>query len=112
MTYGIFKPGNPNDPSYLLFPHDDKLIHMGLFGGATLLFILSLVLDWKMHERQAIWYVVVSGLFFASLTEPIQYFVPFRSPDWFDFLSNVMGVFVAIGIYLRIKKSGRLPEYR
>lgn len=112
MAYGIFKPGNPNDPAHLLFPHDDKFIHMGLFGGATLLFILAMVLEWKIQEGRATRVAVVSGLFFASLTEPIQFFVPFRSPDWFDFLSNVLGVFAAVGIYFLIKKSRGLLEYR
>lgn len=84
---------------------------MALFGGATLLFILAMVLDWEIQKSRATRFAVISGLFFASLTEPIQFFVPFRSPDWFDFLSNVLGVFSGLGIYYLIKKSGRLPEY-
>ena len=98
MSYGIFKPGNPNDPASLLFPGDDKLIHWGLFGGATLLFILAMVCDWGIRFSQAARAGLISGLFFACITEPIQYYVPFRTPDWYDFLSNILGVLTGLVI--------------
>ncbi|MDW3197142.1 MAG: VanZ family protein [Cytophagales bacterium] len=99
MSYGIFKPGNPNAESYWFFPGDDKLIHLGLFCGLTSLFILAMTFDWKLQTSRAIRIAIITGLIFASITEPIQYYVPFRSSDWYDFLFNVIGVFTGLGAF-------------
>ncbi len=111
MSYGIFKPGDPNDPPHLFVPGDDKLIHLSLFVGATLLFVLAMVVDWGIQKSKAVRIAWISGLLFASIAEPLQYFVPFRTPDLFDFISNVLGVVLGMVIYQRFFKSRNLPGY-
>lgn len=47
--------------------------------------------------KRALLFCAVFSLGHAVLTEVIQYFVPFRHPDWRDVLANVLGVIVGAG---------------
>ena len=104
LSYGLLKPGDPNDPAYFLFPEDDKLIHLGLFAGATTLWLLSMRLDWQIDRLKSILIAGIGSVVAAASTELIQFSVPYRSPDIYDFLSNALGVILVIGVYLRISR--------
>lgn len=111
MSYGLLKPGDPNDPSYFLFPEDDKLIHLGLFAGATFLWIQSMKVEWKVVHQRAMSIAFFGGIILAASTETFQFWVPFRTPDFFDFFSNALGVVVSTTVHYFMEKKQRTPKY-
>ena len=109
MSYGLIKGTNA---PYLLFPHDDKIIHVILFGVATILSMLASLREWKLTVNHAFLFTLVGGSLFACLSEIVQFYVPPRIPDWLDFLSNMIGLAVGMVCYYRLLNSRIIPGYR
>ncbi len=72
----------------------DKLVHVVLFGG------LSILLYWlgfsSMRMMVGIGVVAVSG--FAGFIELIQGLLPYRSADRMDFLAGAVGALLGLGL--------------
>lgn len=82
----------------------DKLGHAVLFGSWT----LSLGLYYQIHKSKAVklWVIFASGTAFGLLIEVLQYALPVnRQGDPVDFLFDVLGCLIAIGLLKTI-----LPE--
>jgi VanZ family protein len=99
----FFRP--PSVPKIALFPHADKVAHMGMY------FVMSALLwweSWRNHkERIKVRHVWVGAflcpVLFSGVIELLQeYCTTYRGGDRFDFLANAVGVALAslIAYYL------------
>ena len=88
-----------------LFVHADKVIHLLLF----FVFSLLLISDARRFfqssstEKNVALVVILTGLMTASFTELVQYFlIVERSGSIADFLADISGILVGIGVYKMI----------
>ena len=75
--------------------HLDKLVHFGVFLGFAMLFYLD-------RPLKVLWTFVIS-CGFAGAIELVQWFLPYRDADWWDFLAGAAGA--AVGAILVLKGS-------
>lgn len=103
----FFKP--PSVPEVALFPHADKIVHMGMY------FVMSALLWWEFwrsnKERIIIWHAWVGAflcpVLFSGAVELLQeYCTTYRGGDWLDFLANTTGATIAsiISYYLLLRR--------
>ena len=104
----FFKP--PSVPQVELFPHADKIVHMGMY------FVMSAMLWWEFfrgHKGNAIMRHAWIGAFlcpvlFSGCIELMQeYCTDYRGGDWLDFLANTVGALLAslFAVFIRRKYS-------
>ncbi len=84
ISYTAFTPQGDISVPYL-----DKLFHFSAF------IILSLFLDLSikrtlLSSKAALIFLI----FYALLIELAQYFLPYRSAEFFDFISDLLGILV------------------
>lgn len=80
----------------------DKWIHAGLFATWTLLWMHPVVSSFLSAKEKKIWLYIISAIIclWGLAIEFIQkYFVPGRSFDWFDWLSDMAGVLFILMFY-------------
>ena len=75
--------GSSLNDIFILELRSDYLIH-------ALQFLPWMFFGMKMSKPLLIW--LIAGLFFASITEGIQYFLTYRSFNINDLIANMMGV--------------------
>jgi VanZ family protein len=63
--------------------HIDKLVHFGIFLG----FALLLYID---RASEAVWMLLISFTFAGGI-ELVQWFLPYRDADWWDFFAGAAG---------------------
>ena len=80
--------------------HVDKLVHFGVFLG----FALLLHAD---RASKAVWTLLISCAFAAGI-ELVQWFLPYRDADWWDFFAGAAGA--AFGVLLVSLVEPRLPR--
>ncbi len=81
-------------PTPMLFPHQDKLLHMGAY------FIMG-VLAWRFFRHYSSrLFLSVNAVLFCSLygisDEWHQSFVPGRQIDFYDWVADTSGAFLAV----------------
>jgi VanZ family protein len=93
--------------SLLKIPHFDKIVHFGLF------FVLAVFLLSENNRQrklggltpQAIATAISVSAILGVLIELLQYFyLPTRSGSYWDFLANILGAIVAVGLYKMINR--------
>lgn len=95
-SYAAFTPAEGNSS----IPHIDKLLHFLIF------FLLALFLDLSSKETIIKNPISVFFLiFYAGFIELVQYFLPFRSAKFLDFLSDLLGILVYLIFAPKIKVS-------
>ena len=74
----------------------DKVNHI-------LAFIVFAVLFEYVYRLNKIHISIITGLVFGVFIEFVQYFLPYRSCDFFDVLADISGILIGffIGIYLK-----------
>lgn len=87
--YGLYSPGEPSAVEW--FPQADKVWHfLGFAIPSTLAVLLT-----------AHWWPLVAFAANAVVSELVQYFwLPNRSGDWLDLLTDLTGLLPALGLYL------------
>ena len=78
------------------------IYHFSVFAGFG--FALKMLISKKERKRKDFFIVVCISLLVAILDEFHQIFVPFRSPDIKDILTDMGGVIFSMIIYSAIKK--------
>ena len=95
-SYAAFTPAEGN--SSIL--HIDKFLHFSIFLLLTMFLDLS---SKKTITKNPI--LVFFLIFYAGFIELVQYFLPLRSADFFDFLSDLLGILVYLIFAPKIKVS-------
>ena len=98
ISYGVFAPFESSQSILYL----DKFVHFLAFLILTFLLDVSLKVPINV-QRYAILFLIA----YAGFIEFIQYFLPYRSAEIFDFLSDLLGILVylyfAPKIYIRFR---------
>ncbi|MGL6173000.1 MAG: VanZ family protein [Cellulosilyticaceae bacterium] len=100
ILIGILMPGD-SVPSVGI-PGMDKIVHFGMFFTFTATFYLEYLLGYKKLPQAL--YVVIGVACFAISTEIMQLFAANRSFDLKDFVVDMVGCVVAIGLWIGIMK--------
>jgi VanZ family protein len=83
--------------------HLDKLVHFGVFLG----FALLLYLD---RASKAMWMLLISFAFAGGI-ELVQWFLPYRDADWWDFFAGAagagLGVLLVIAVEAKLQRGAR-----
>lgn len=74
-------------------PFGDKLGHLGLMGGLSLLCNLAFPPQRTDSYRRFITTTTLVILIIISVEEVAQAFIPTRTCDWFDWLADLVGLF-------------------
>ena len=85
ISYGAFRPTELSQSILYL----DKVVHFLAFLILTFLLDLSLRDPIKVQK-----YAILFLITYAGSIEFIQYFLPYRSAEIFDFLSDLLGILV------------------
>ena len=81
--------------------HIDKVVHVGLF--AVLIFLWRSSFDWDINSYHFV--LLFLALLYGSLVELVQlYWVPHRSFDVYDILSDMTGSIVGLLVWLGVYK--------
>lgn len=74
--------------------YSDKLIHAILFGFFSYLLAINL----KFSDRKR-WVIIITSFFFSNfyaiLGELVQFYVPGRTPSFFDFIAGLSGILIS-----------------
>jgi VanZ family protein len=89
----------PVPPPPLAESHVDKLVHFGIFLGFALLFYLD-------RTSRLGWTLLIS-LAFAAGIELLQWVLPYREADWWDFVAGTAGASVGAVLMLVIEQPAR-----
>ena len=80
--------------------HVDKLVHFGVILGFALLLYFE-------RAAKVMWTLLISFAFAAGI-ELVQWFLPYRDADWWDFFAGAAGA--AFGVLLVSLVEPRLPR--
>jgi VanZ family protein len=80
-------------------PHVDKLVHFGVFLGFALLLY--------MDRPSRIGWTLLISLAFAAGIELVQWVLPYREGDWWDFVAGAAGASVGAVLMLLIEQQAR-----
>lgn len=98
ISYGAFTPTESSQSILYL----DKFVHFLAF--LILTFLLDISLRDPINVQK---YAILFLIAYAGSIEFIQYFLPYRSAEIFDFLSDLLGILVylyfAPKMYIRLK---------
>lgn len=75
------------------FIHGDKVLHGMTFAVLTVWFA-------GQYARRSYWRLGAGLVAFGMLIEIAQYFVAYRSSDWFDLAADVIGIVAGLAIAL------------
>tara|TARA_R110001592_G_scaffold9215_1_gene49127 strand:+ start:51824 stop:52204 length:381 start_codon:yes stop_codon:yes gene_type:complete len=108
MAYALFSPAS-NVPDIPKFYGSDKVIHFGMFVGMAFLWnrvVRHNVNINRKNSTKLFTNYLVLWIFIAILTEYLQRLVPGRSFDYFDIITNIVGVIIGAGIFIYLNKRG------
>jgi hypothetical protein len=105
MSILFFLPGSafPSE-SWLDWIYFDKWVHIGLF--AVLIFLWRSSFDWEVNNYNLL--LLFSALLYGLMVEFIQrYWIPNRSFDLYDVLSDMTGSVLGLLIWLRVHRKNK-----
>jgi VanZ family protein len=84
-----------------LFPNADKVIHFIMYFSLTFIFMIENKYNATIESQRKISILPITGfILFGILIELLQSFITsYRSTDFTDGLSNVLGILAAVIIY-------------
>ena len=97
--YLFFAPLKDDGPE--IFPHLDKIGHFSIF------FLMTVSLIFGKLKKN---YAIIFCTFYAFFIEIIQIFLSYRTGDFFDFLSDILGTTIAIFFIFFLEK--RVKEHK
>lgn len=80
----------------------DYWLHLGAYFGVAFLFILSRIEQFVSKPKFFFWGIIFCSIY-AYLTELIQFFVPGRTYNIYDFVANISGVSIAFMLFFLLK---------
>ena len=97
--YLFFAPFEGDGPE--IFPHLDKVAHISIFFLMTVLLIVG-----RLKKNLALFFCI----FYAFFTEFVQIFLSYRTGSVFDFVSDILGITIAIIFIFFLEK--RVKEHK
>lgn len=79
--------------------HFDKLVHFGVFLGFALLFYVD--------RGPKVWWALLTSFSFAAAIELVQWVLPYRSSDLWDFVAGAAGATLGTSLMLLIDRRAR-----
>jgi VanZ family protein len=86
----------------ITIPHFDKIVHFGMYFILTAVLILDFI-EYRLHpinqklNFKTLFFILIFSLFYGILMELMQEYVfEKRSADYYDFLANASGSFIAL----------------
>lgn len=104
MCYLLFSPsGNLPKTGLVNIPHIDKIVHWGMFGILTLVYMYDAKKN-QLSLQKTLWFLVVFSFLFGTASELIQYgFIAGRSGSFLDFVADISGVIMGIAFVLTFR---------
>jgi VanZ family protein len=93
-------------PQYGIFRYWDKFAHVFLFGVTGIVSVYGARFFRRFGARLC--FGLAFSLFLAIGTEFTQSFISYRSADFYDFMADLLGIFVGMFIYLTAYMNGTL----
>jgi VanZ family protein len=87
----FYLSSQPSIDAPMLFPGQDKLFHLIVFGILGFLVMGTLQPPQNGYRQQQLWWVAVAVMLYGISDEFHQYFVPGRSVDGYDVLADALG---------------------
>lgn len=105
MCYLLFSPSGSLPKSGLFhIPHFDKIVHWGMFGILTLVFMYDAHKN-LLSKKNTLIILLVFSTFFAVFSELIQYrFITGRQGSFLDFLADITGVVMGVIFVVLLKR--------
>ena len=108
IAYLLFIPGNdlPHNKFLDSIPHLDKIVHFVLFTIlAFLLHVEKKIVRKELNFADHLILILIAVIY-GGFTEIIQRLIIFeRTGSWFDFLTDLSGIFSGILIFLVFRRS-------
>ena len=97
---------NIHTPRFLDFPNSDKLIHFGMYGFLTLIYLIERTgyFNVKSKTKKLKWYYTSWIVFTGAIIEIIQPYFAGRDKDILDFAANTAGIIIAYLAFSLLKK--------
>lgn len=87
----FYLSNQPSIDAPMLFPGQDKLFHLVVFGILGFLVMGTLQTSQNGYRQQQLWLVALAVMLYGISDEFHQYFVPGRSVDVYDVLADALG---------------------
>jgi len=103
-------PGTFNKLNLTDIPHLDKIVHSGMY----FVLMLALIFENRILLTSAKKYIILSTIpfLFGTAIELLQSLLTtYRTGDFFDICFNIVGIFLAIIVWIIFKKL-RNPEFK
>ena len=97
---------NINTPKIFKFKNADKLIHFGMYGFLTLVYLIERTgfINKKTKQNKTKWFYVMWIILIGVVIEIGQPIIAGREKDVWDFIANTAGVILAYFAFLVICK--------
>ena len=88
----------------MLFPGQDKLFHLVVFGILGFLVMGTLPASQSGYRQRQLWGVTLAVMLYGIADEFHQYFVPGRSVDGYDVLADALGGLLGAWIMYQLSR--------
>jgi glycopeptide antibiotics resistance protein len=97
---------NINKPWFLKFENSDKIVHFGMYGFLTLIYLMERTrfLRIRTKTKQTRWYFVLWIFITGAFIELLQPLLAERQKDIWDFIANTTGIISAYLVFLLIRR--------
>ncbi|PWD99744.1 VanZ family protein [Marinilabilia rubra] len=95
-----------NTPWFLDFPHSDKLVHFGMYGFLTLIYLIERTAYFrvKSETKKLKWVYTIWIVITGAIIEIVQPLIAGREKDIIDFGANTFGVIIAYIAFSLLKR--------
>lgn len=100
----FYLSSQPSIDAPALFPGQDKLFHLVVFGALGFLLMGTLPAAPHGYRRQQLWGVAIVVLLYGISDEFHQHFVPGRSVEFFDVVADALGGLLGAWVMYRISR--------
>lgn len=108
IIIGSSIPGNKIPEAFALTP--DKLIHCAEYFVLGLLIHQWLIRDFQFNKKGNLFLIaLVMGCTFGAIDENYQRLTPGRTPDFWDWVLDTVGVLVALVVSHTLRKKTKKP---
>jgi VanZ family protein len=90
----------------------DHLLHLIVYFLICMYYLFGLRIGFALFVKNSLLKFVLIILFLATITEIIQLWVPIRSFNVFDLVSNVAGVIIGVGVVKMVQRLNRTKSRR